>query len=120
MEAIGQLAGGIAHDFNNLLTVILGYTRLALDDECNGYSSELQYVVAAADQGAALTGQLLAFSRQQVLQPQVLNLNNTVSKMQAMLGRVIGEDIELTTDLDPELNSLRAYPNQLTPLITNL
>jgi len=120
MEAIGQLAGGIAHDFNNLLTVILGYTRLALDDERNGYSSELQHVVAAADQGAALTGQLLAFSRQQVLQPQVLNLNNTVSKMQAMLGRVIGEDIELTTDLDPELNSVRADPNQVAQVMMNL
>jgi len=120
MEAIGQLAGGIAHDFNNLLSVILGYTRMVLDDARNGHLSELQHVIAAADQGAALTGQLLAFSRQQILQPQMLNLNATVRKIQAMLTRVIGEDIELTTHLDPKLKVVRADPNQVAQVMINL
>jgi PAS domain S-box-containing protein len=120
MEAMGRLAGGIAHDFNNLLTVILGYTRIVLGRDRNGDLTELHQVRAAADHAAALTGQLLAFSRQQVLQPRVLDLNAIVRNVESMLGRVIGEDIEVSTDLEPMLWQIKADRNQIAQVIMNL
>lgn len=120
MEAMGRLAGGIAHDFNNLLTVILGYTRIVLGRYRNGGLAELHQVQAAADHAAALTSQLLAFSRQQVLQPRVLDLNAIVHNVESMLGRVIGEDIEVGTDLEPTLGQIKADRNQIAQVIMNL
>jgi PAS domain S-box-containing protein len=120
MEAIGRLAGGMAHDFNNLLTVILGYTRIVLSRDQKDSLTELYQVQAAADHAAALTGQLLAFSRQQVLQPRVMDLNAIVRNVEAMLGRVIGEDIEVSTDLEPTLWLIKADRNQIAQVMLNL
>jgi two-component system cell cycle sensor histidine kinase/response regulator CckA len=128
LEAIGRLAGGVAHDFNNLLTVILGYSELALGQLEPEVSAEQilevrQHVDAIRDAGhraAALTKQLLAFSRQQVLEPKVLDLNEIVSRMEAMLRRLIGEDIILTSLLEPQLSPVRVDPSQLEQVILNL
>jgi signal transduction histidine kinase/ActR/RegA family two-component response regulator len=122
MEAVGRLAGGVAHDFNNLLTVINCYAAMSLrqmekDNPLRKYSEEIQ---AAAERAASLTGQLLAFSRKQVLQPRVINLNETVSGMEKMLRRLIGEDIELVTLFDPELGHVKADPGQFEQVILNL
>jgi signal transduction histidine kinase len=122
MEAVGQLAGGIAHDFNNLLTVINGFTellrtRLAPDDPLYGYIAEIGF---AGDRASALTRQLLAFSRRQVLQPKILDLNTVVDGMQGMLRRLISEDIGLVTQLDPDLGAVEADPSQLEQVILNL
>jgi two-component system cell cycle sensor histidine kinase/response regulator CckA len=121
MEGIGRLAGGIAHDFNNLLTAILGYAELMesqLEDE--SLKSELREIRLAGERAAALTRQLLAFSRKQVLQPRILNLNAVVSEMEKLLRRLIGEDVELTTRLDPALESVKADPGQLEQVLMNL
>jgi two-component system, cell cycle sensor histidine kinase and response regulator CckA len=121
MEGIGRLAGGIAHDFNNLLTAILGYAELMesqLEDE--GLKSELREIRLAGERAAALTRQLLAFSRKQVLQPRILDLNAVVSEMEKLLRRLIGEDVELTTRLDPALESVKADPGQLEQVLMNL
>jgi len=122
MQAVGQLAGGIAHDFNNLLTVISGYGALALDRLRSGAdpSEEIEEVRRAGDRAAALTRQLLAFSRQQVLQPVVLDLNSVIAELERLLGRVIGEDVELIASLEPELAPVRADPNQIEQVIMNL
>jgi two-component system, cell cycle sensor histidine kinase and response regulator CckA len=128
LEAIGRLAGGVAHDFNNLLTVILGYSELALGQLESEVSAEQipevrQHVDAIREAGqraAALTKQLLAFSRQQVLEPKVLDLNEIVSRMEAMLRRLIGEDIILTSVLAPQLSPVRVDPSQLEQVILNL
>jgi CheY-like chemotaxis protein len=121
MEAVGRLAGGIAHDFNNLLTAIGGYSEFLIegleDDRLKRHASEIKKAAARA---ASLTGQLLAFSRRQVLQPRVLDLNAVVSDMDMMLRRLIGEDIELITMLDPELPTVRADPTQIEQVIVNL
>jgi PAS domain S-box-containing protein len=121
MEAVGRLAGGIAHDFNNLLTAIAGYSEFLIagldDDRLRRHADEIK---KAADRAAALTGQLLAFSRRQVLQPRVLDLNAAVSDMDMMLRRLIGEDIELVTLLDPSLGAVRADPTQVEQVIVNL
>jgi two-component system cell cycle sensor histidine kinase/response regulator CckA len=122
MEAIGRLAGGIAHDFNNLLTAINGYSelsmmRLEVEDPL---LSNLQEIKKAGDRAASLTRQLLAFSRKQVLQPKVLDLNLIVSDMERMLPRLIGEDIELQTVLEPELGSIKVDPGQIEQIILNL
>src|SRR5207249_11124676 len=105
MEAVGRLAGGVAHDFNNLLTVIKGYSELMLDQIQPGdpMRSGVEEVKKAADRAAGLTRQLLAFSRKQVLAPRVLDLNFVVSNMMQLVRRLIGEDIELITTLDPQL-----------------
>jgi PAS domain S-box-containing protein len=121
MEAVGRLAGGIAHDFNNLLTAITGYadllrSRLPQDDPRRGYVEE---ILGAADRAAALTRQLLAFSRRQLLQPRVLDLKETVRNAERMLGRIIGEDIELTTRLESR-GHVRADPSQLEQVLLNL
>jgi len=121
MEAVGVLAGGVAHDFNNLLTVILGFSDLLVSEPDNPLRSEYaEQICKAAQQAASLTAQLLAFSRRQVLQPTVLDLNTVVSNMDSLLRRIIGEDVELTTSLDPSLGQVRADPNQLAQVILNL
>jgi signal transduction histidine kinase/DNA-binding response OmpR family regulator len=122
MEAIGQLAGGVAHDFNNILTAITGYSELLLGD-LSSYDSrhaDVQEIKKAADRAAALTRQLLAFSRRQVLQPTVLNLNVVISNMEKMLRRLIREDIELVIALDPELGRVKADMGQIEQVIMNL
>ena len=122
MEAIGQLAGGIAHDFNNLLTAILGYSQILLDrlSEDDPTRFEISEIEAAAKRAARLTRQLLALSRKQVLQPEVLELNAMVGKLQNMLRRLIREDIALSTHLCPELGRIKADPGQLEQIIVNL
>jgi PAS domain S-box-containing protein len=122
MEAVGRLAGGVAHDFNNLLTVISCYSSMSLKQmdkahPLRKYSEEIQ---AAAQRAASLTGQLLAFSRKQVLQPRVIDLNDSVSGMEKMLRRLIGEDVELCTLFDPELGNVKADPGQFEQVILNL
>ncbi len=122
MEAVGRLAGGIAHDFNNLLTAINGYGELALW-HLDGQSllrRDLEEIRKAGERAASLTSQLLAFSRKQVLQPRLLDLNSLVADTQRMLQRVIGEDIELITQLEPELGTVKADPGQLEQVIMNL
>ncbi|MBI4545823.1 MAG: PAS domain S-box protein [Gemmatimonadetes bacterium] len=122
MEAVGRLAGGIAHDFNNLLTVIRGRADLLLAElpgEDPG-RPDVDEIAQAADRAASLTQQLLAFSRKQVMQPRLLDLNAVVSNLQRMLRRLIGEDIEIATDLDPTLGKLRADPGQMEQVLMNL
>jgi len=121
MEAIGRLAGGIAHDFNNLLTVIRGYSRLLLDRATgHEFRGGLARIDDAADRAAALTSQLLAFSRRQVLQPKVFNLNTLVQHLEKMLRRLIGEDVEMRTVLAADLGQIRADRSQLEQVIMNL
>jgi len=122
MEAVGRLAGGVAHDFNNLLTVITSYSDLLLEDLAPGDAKrdDLEQVRKAADGAAALTRQLLAFSRQQVVEPRVVSLNTVVEGLQKILRRVIGEDIELTITLAPDLGSVRADVGQLEQVLMNL
>ena len=122
MEAVGTLAGGIAHDFNNLLTVIGGYSVIQLDRlEANDpLRRDLEEIKKASDRAAALTRQLLAFSRRQVLQPQVLNLNDAVADMEKMLRRLIREDIDLETRLGSAIAPVRADPGQIEQVIMNL
>lgn len=122
METVGRLAGGVAHDFNNLLTVIQGYcdlllAKMASDSPLRG---KLEQIQKAGKRASALTGQLLAFSRKQMLSPTVLDLNNLVTNLQVMLGRLIGEDITLATVLQPGLWSVTADPSQLEQVIMNL
>jgi nitrogen-specific signal transduction histidine kinase len=122
MEAVGRLAGGIAHDFNNLLTVISGYTDM-IDDgipDSHPVKPDIRQIRKAAERAADLTAQLLAFSRKQVLQPKVINLNETVRGMEAMLLRVIGEDIQLVTSLLPDAGNVKADRGQIEQVIVNL
>ena len=122
MEAVGRLAGGVAHDFNNLLTGIIGYSQLLLqrftDDQ--EVSAEIGEIEKAGKHAAALISQLLAFSRKQNLQPRLLDLNGIVADLERMLRRLIGEDIELITALDPKLFWVKADPGQLEQVILNL
>ncbi len=122
MEAIGQLAGGIAHDFNNLLTVIIGYSAMLLDDhpESSAWRNEVEEIDRAGKRAAALTRQLLAFSRKEVLKPEILDLNQVVERMDKMLRRLIGENIDLVTLLSPNLNRVKFDPGQLEQIIMNL
>ncbi len=122
IEAIGRLAGGIAHDFNNLLTAITGYSDLTLRQlqSESPLRRNIEEIKKAGDRAASLTRQLLAFSRKQVLQPKVLDLNAVVSDMEKMLRRLIGEDIELRTALVPELGSVKADPGQIEQMLMNL
>jgi two-component system, cell cycle sensor histidine kinase and response regulator CckA len=122
MEGIGQLAGGIAHDFNNLLTAITGYSELSMKRlrAEDPLLSNLQEIKKAGDRAATLTRQLLAFSRKQVLQPKVLDLNAVVSDLEKMLRRLIGEDIELRTVLEPQVGSIKVDPGQIEQIIMNL
>ena len=122
MEAVGRLAGGIAHDFNNLLTVITTSCDLLLEDLAAGDSKreDVEQVRQAADGATALTRQLLAFSRQQVLTPQVVVLGDVVHGVEKMLRRVIGEDIDLVTLLDAEAGAVKADVGQLEQVLMNL
>ena len=122
VEAIGRLAGGVAHDFNNILTAMIGYCQLTLDELKDDHPARANVVeiAAAAERAAALTRQLLAFSRKQTLQPKVLDLNAVVGDMDKMLRRLIGEDIELVTKLTPGIGSVKADPGQLEQVILNL
>jgi PAS domain S-box-containing protein len=121
LESVGRLAGGIAHDFNNILTAIIGFADLSLDEPPETDLTE--YVTGirnAAERAAGLTQQLLAFSRRQMLQPQVLAVNDVCAGIESMLRRLIGEQIELKMDLDPSSGYLRADRTQLEQVILNL
>ena len=122
MEAVGRLAGGVAHDFNNLLTVITSYSDLVLEDLApdDPTRDDIAQIRKAAEGAAALTRQLLAFSRQQVLEPKVLDLKATVAGTEKLLQRLIGEDVQLATALAPDLGAVKADPIQLEQIIINL
>jgi two-component system cell cycle sensor histidine kinase/response regulator CckA len=122
MEAIGRLAGGVAHDFNNLLTAIIGYTDLVKEklEPTDPVAHDVGEIRKAADRAAALTRQLLAFSRKQFLSPEVLDLNAIVTGLLPMLPRVIGEHIETTTSLAPDLHRVKADPSQMEQVVINL
>jgi len=122
MEAVGQLAGGVAHDFNNLLTVITGYTDLLMSDLPAGAPmlTDLQEIRTAAERAAWLTRQLLAFSRRQILAPQVLDLNVLIGNVEKMLHRLIGEDVAMKTELAPALARIKADPGQIEQIVMNL
>jgi signal transduction histidine kinase/ActR/RegA family two-component response regulator len=122
MESVGRLAGGVAHDFNNLLTVINGYSgfllkKLKAGDPLREYADEIK---AAGERAASLTKQLLAFSRKQLIEPKVLDLNTTIRQSAPMLQRLIGEDITLQTHLDDSLGKVLADPDQMHQVIMNL
>ena len=122
MDAIGKLAGGVAHDFNNLLTAILGYANFVLDslepgDERRGH---VEQILTAGRRAADLTAQLLAFSRKQLLQPAVVDINSTVKESMKLLGRLIGEHIEMATTLSTDVGQVRADPVQLQQIVMNL
>jgi PAS domain S-box-containing protein len=122
MEAIGHLAGGVAHDFNNLLTIIGGYSDMLLPElaPADPNREMVSEIRSAADRAAGLTRQLLAFSRQTVLEPKILDLNELVRDNEKMLRRLIGEDVQLTTDLDVALEPVKVDPGQLAQVIMNL
>jgi PAS domain S-box-containing protein len=122
MEALGRLAGGVAHDFNNLLTIILGYSNIALDSlpPNDPLRPNLDGIRKAAERAAALTRQMLTFSRRQVLQPKLLNLNEILSDTSKMLRRLINEDIELSIVADRELHAIMADPVQIEQILINL
>jgi CheY-like chemotaxis protein len=120
MEAVGQLAGSVAHDFNNMLTVISGYAD-HLSGELPGELGEMAGEIRrAADRSADLTRQLLAFSRRQVMKPQVLDLNAMLRRLERLLGRLLGEPILVELELDPDLWTVRADPGQMEQVIVNL
>jgi two-component system cell cycle sensor histidine kinase/response regulator CckA len=122
LEAIGRLAAGVAHDFNNLLTAIIGYAELLRLELSQGdaLESPLQEIIKAGQRAAALTQQLLAFSRKQMLQPKPLNLNDVVGEMEEMLHRLISEDIQISVLLTPDLGAALADPVQIEQIILNL
>ncbi|MFY9644771.1 MAG: response regulator [Terriglobales bacterium] len=123
MEAVGRLAGGIAHDFNNLLSVIGSCATLTLEQiprDMPHVRNDVEQIQQAADSAARLTSQLLAFSRRQIIQPRILNLNQEIARIQPILRRLIGEDIVLHVRLDPHLKSIAADPGQIEHLIINL
>jgi PAS domain S-box-containing protein len=122
MEAVGNLAGGVAHDFNNLLTVINGYSQLVLD-QLGGdslLSKEILEIRNAGERATSLVRQLLAFSRKQMVRPQVLDLNSVVAGVSRMLRRLIGENVELLTELDSALPPVKADPGQIEQIVMNL
>jgi signal transduction histidine kinase/ActR/RegA family two-component response regulator len=122
MEAVGKLAGGVAHDFNNLLTVINGQTALSLRrlSQDDPMYQKLEAIQGAGERAASLTRQLLAFSRKQMLQPKVLDLNKVIFETNKILQRLIGEDIDLLIGLGPELGKVRADPSQIEQVLMNL
>jgi len=122
MEAVGRLSGGVAHDFNNLLGVIIGYGEIVQEglDTIHPLRGNVDEILKAGHRAASLTRQLLAFSRQQVLDPKVLDLNTVVKDMGKMLKRLIGEDVELKTDLDTALARVKADESQIEQVILNL
>jgi PAS domain S-box-containing protein len=122
MEAIGRLAGGVAHDFNNLLTAIRGYAQLLTEDLPSGdpRHDDAVQIVKASETAGSLTRQLLAFSRKQILAPKTINLSDIVRSMHKMLGRLIGEDIDLTVEAPIDLWEVRADPGQIEQVVMNL
>ena len=123
LHSIGKLAGGVAHDFSNLLTIIIGYSDLIISTEQNLDDTKkegLQEIKNAGEKAAALTQQLLAFSRKQVLQPQVINLNRLFTELGKMLKRLIGENIDLSTEFDSEPGHIKADYGQMEQVIMNL
>jgi PAS domain S-box-containing protein len=122
MESIGRLAGGVAHDFNNLLTVINGYSRMLLGKLSVGdpMRDTLTEISKAGERAAALTGQLLAFSRKQILKPRTLDVNRVVEDMRPMLERLVGEDVEVRILLHAETGTVHADPHQLEQVVMNL
>ena len=122
MDAIGRLSGGVAHDFNNLLGVIIGYAEILQEriSETDSMRAPVDQIIKAGNRASSLTKQLLAFSRQQVLEPKILLLNAVVADTDKMLRRLIGEDIELLTSLDPALGKIRADQGQIEQVIMNL
>ena len=122
MEAVGQLSGGIAHDFNNMLGVIIGYSEVITErlPENDPLHKKCEQITKAAQSAASLTRQLLAFSRQQMLEPKFLDLNSIVRNMERMLRRLIGEDINFSTALGPTLGSIKADQGQIEQILINL
>ena len=122
LEAIGSLAGGVAHDFNNLLSVILNFTSFAMEGlrDSAPVRADLHEVMMAGERAANLTRQLLAFSRKQVLKPETLNLGNIAAGVSKMLGRILGEDIEIVSAFAPDLGTVRADPGQMEQVLMNL
>ena len=121
MDAVGRLAGGIAHDFNNLLTAVLGYADLLESSELDQEQRrDIQEIVKAGHRATSLTRQLLAFSRRQIVQSEVLDLNATVLSLAKMLRRLIGEQIELTATLAAQVAAVRADPGQIEQVVVNL
>lgn len=122
MESIGRLAGGVAHDFNNLLSPIIGYSDLGLlkyqnDEQLAHYFGQIRF---AADKASSLTSQLLAFGRKQILSMRRINLNRTIEEFSAILKRLIGEDVELTFNLSPDVGTVKADPDQVQNVVMNL
>ncbi len=122
LESVGRLAGGVAHDFNNLLTAILGHSSLIEDDPDTpeGIRAQIVDIRRAAERAAGLTGQLLAFARRQVTQPRTVDVNEVVSGMERLLGRVLGEDVRLRTELSPATWKVRVDPGQFEQVLMNL
>ncbi len=121
MEAVGRLAAGVAHDFNNLLTIINGYSDMMLDEQPPPTLADMaRSIRQAGERAALLTRQLLAFSRQQVLQPRVLDLNARIREIEPLLHRTLGEDIDLSVHLSPELRAVQADPSQIDQVLMNL
>jgi len=122
MEAVGQLAGGVAHDFNNLLTIINGYSEMLLAtlDSSSPHYNGINQIKQAGLRAESLTRQLLAFSRKQILQPKVLDINDLIYNMEKMLGRLIGEDIDLATIYDSSLRRVKVDPGQFEQVVLNL
>jgi len=122
LEAIGKLAGGVSHDFNNLLTAILAYADLLLLglSQFDPLRNDVNEIKKAGELASSLTNQLMAFSRKQLLQPKVLSLNTIVGNMENMLRRLISEDIEFDTNLDPEIGYVKADPGQMEQVLMNL
>ena len=122
MEAIGQLAGGIAHDFNNILTIINGYGEMLLNSipENELLHDDVKQILKAGSRAEALTRQLLAFSRKQIMQPKILNLNHVLNDLEKMLRRLISENIELRINKDENLRNIKADPGQIEQVILNL
>jgi signal transduction histidine kinase/CheY-like chemotaxis protein len=122
MDAIGQLAGGVAHDFNNLLTAIIGFTELTLSqlEPDHATRPDVQEILHAGRSAATLTRQLLAFSRKQMLQPQILDLNALINRMETLLRRTIGDHVQLVTRFDAHLARVNADPGQIEQVMMNL
>jgi PAS domain S-box-containing protein len=122
MEAVGQLAGGVAHDFNNMMSAVIGFSELVLHrlEEDHPVRRQVEEIRRAGERASDMTHQLLAFSRKQVLQPKVLDLNAIVAETEKLLGRLIGEHVELVTVLDPDLDPIEADPGQLGQVLMNL
>jgi two-component system cell cycle sensor histidine kinase/response regulator CckA len=122
MEAVGHLAGGIAHDFNNILGIIIGYSDVVLRDPNTPEEtrSRIEEIASAGQRAASLTRRLLAFSRKLVLQPQVLNLNEVIEGVEKMLRRLLGDEIQIRTKLDPNLGLVQADPSQIEQVLLNL